>query len=226
MPKAQPRGRRGLNRNDLLEAAFTMASETGEAGFSLRKLGSRLGVDPMTLLHYFGSKEGLLREIADYSLKTVDVPAPSSDWQADLRNIAATYRDLARRHPRVFHLHFRYHATGARDHAASEVVHRALRAAGFADQQAAGLGLAFFAFVLGFALAETEGLMQPLSSAEQAELEALDPVTFAATRAFIPAFKALDAHAAFTEAIDALIAGFAVRCCTAVRAPADFVASR
>ncbi len=211
MAKAHPRGRRGLNRNDLLETAFHMASELGEDGFSLRKLGARLGVDPMTLLHHFGSKEGLLREIADYSLKTVDVPQPSDDWQADLRKVAQAYRDLARRHPRLFHLHFRYHATGARDHAASEVVHRALRSAGLPDQLAAGLGLTFFAFVLGFALAETEGLMQPLSTAEEAELEALDPVAFAATQAFIPAFKALDAEAVFSTAIDALMVGFAAR---------------
>jgi AcrR family transcriptional regulator len=211
MAKPQPRGRRGLNRSDLLEAAFTLASEEGEAGFSLRKLGARLGVDPMTLLHHFGSKEGLLREIADYSLKTVSVPEPTENWQQDLRDVAAAYRDLAHRHPRLFHLHFRYHATGARDHAASEVVHRALRRAGFADSAAAGLGLTFFAFVLGFALAETEGLMQPLSKAEEAELDALDPVAFAVTRDFVPAFKALDADQVFLAAIEVLVAGFAAR---------------
>lgn len=209
MTKAHPRGRRGLNRNDLLEGAFAMVAAEGEAGFSLRKLGSHLGVDPMTLLHHFGSKEGLLREIADHCIRTVDVPLPSDDWQHDLRTVAAAYRDLARRHPRVFPLHFRFHATGARDHAASEVVHRAMRRAGLPDEIAAGQSLAFFAFVLGFALAETEGLMQPLSSAEETELEGLDEQAFSATRAFIPAFKALDSESVFGTAIESLILGLA-----------------
>lgn len=212
MSKAQPRGRRGLDREALLEAAFQLASSEGETGFSLRKLGTHLGVDPMTLLHHFGSKDGLLREIADFSLKTVKLPEPSSDWKGDLMAVAHAYRDLARRHPRIFHLHFRYHATGARDHAASEVVHRALRASGLADSVAAGLGLAFFAFVLGFALAEAEGLLQPLNEAEEKELTALDPVAFAATRAFVPAFKTLDASSAFDDAIGAFVDGVAARC--------------
>lgn len=209
MTKVHARGRRGLNRNDLLEGAFAMVAAEGEAAFSLRKLAAHLGVDPMTLLHYFGSKEGLLREIADYCVKTVDVPAPSDDWKHDLRTVAAAYRDLARRHPLVFPLHFRFHATGARDHAASEVVHRAMRRAGLPDDVAAGQSLAFFAFVLGFALAETEGLMQPLSSSEEQELGSLDPEAFAATHAFIPAFKALNSEAVFAAAIDSLILGLA-----------------
>lgn len=212
MAKAHPRGRRGLNRDELLEAAFTLASEEGEAGFSVRKLGARIGVDPMTLLHHFGSKEGLLREIADYSLRTIAEPDLSGDWKADLKQVANAYRDLAHRHPRLFHLQFRYHATGPRDHALSEIVYRAMRDTGLPSQQAAGLGLAFFSFVLGFALSETEGLLQPLNAQEEAELAALDASAFAATKAFMPAFKSLDADATFKAAIDAFIAGVALQC--------------
>ena len=95
-----------------------MLSRDGEASFSVRKLGAEIGVDPMTILHHFGSKDELLRRIADRALSTVELPAPSADWRVDLRNVAASYRDLAQRHPRVFHLHFRFHATGPADHAA------------------------------------------------------------------------------------------------------------
>ena len=115
----------------------------------------------MTVLHHFGSKDELLRAIADRALATVALPHPSKDWRADLRSVAAAYRDLAQRHPRLFHLHFRFHATGPADHASSEVVYRALRRAGLPDADAAGLGLAFYAFLLGYALAEAEGLLAP-----------------------------------------------------------------
>ena len=86
---SRPRGRRGLDRNAILDAAFDMLSRLGEAGFSVRKLGARIGVDPMTVLHHFGSKDELLRAIADRALATVALPHPSSDWRADLRNVAA-----------------------------------------------------------------------------------------------------------------------------------------
>ncbi len=129
VPKAnsRPRGRRGLDPNAILDAAFDMLSREGEANFSVRKLGLQIGVDPMTVLHHFGSKDELLRRIADRALATVELPIPSGDWRSDLRKVAASYRDLAQRHPRLFHLHFRFHATGPADHVSSEVVYRALR---------------------------------------------------------------------------------------------------
>ena len=174
-----------------------MLSRDGEVGFSVRKLGVSIGVDPMTVLHHFGSKDELLRRIADRALATVELPVPSADWRADLRHVAVSYRDLAHRHPRVFHLHFRFHATGPADHASSEVVYRALRAAGLSDAEAAGLGLAFYAFILGYALAEAEGLLRPIGEEDAAELRALDPLACSATVALIPAFRALDREATF-----------------------------
>jgi AcrR family transcriptional regulator len=189
-----------------------MLSREGEVGFSVRKLGVSIGIDPMTVLHHFGSKEELLRRIADRALATVELPLPSNDWRADLRNVAVAYRNLAHRHPRVFHLHFRFHATGPADHASSEVVYRALRGAGLSDADAAGLGLAFYAFILGYALAEAEGLLRPISAQDEAELRSLDPLACPATLALIPAFKALDRDAAFDASVQAFIDGVSWRC--------------
>jgi AcrR family transcriptional regulator len=214
---SRPRGRRGLDKNAILDAAFDMLSREGEVGFSVRKLGARIGVDPMTVLHHFGSKDELLRRIADRALATIELPLPSGDWRVDLRNVAAAYRNLAHRHPRIFHLHFRFHATGPADHASSEVVYRALRSTGLPDAEAAGLGLAFYAFILGYALAETEGLLRPINEDAEAELLALDRLAYPATLALIPAFKALDRDAAFDASVDAFIDGVSCRCET--RAP-------
>ncbi|HAN63163.1 MAG TPA: hypothetical protein DCQ79_04725, partial [Rhizobiales bacterium] len=47
------------------------------------------------VLHHFGSKDELLRRIADRALATVELPLPSADWRADLRNVAVHYQDLA-----------------------------------------------------------------------------------------------------------------------------------
>ncbi len=188
-----------------------MLSREGEVGFSVRKLSVSICVDPMTVLHHFGSKEELLRRIADRALATVELPLPSDDWRADLRNVAAAYRNLAHRHPRVFHLHFRFHATGPADHASSEVVYRALRCAGLSDAEAAGLGLAFYAFILGYALAEAEGLLRPINAKDEAELRSLDPLACSATLALIPAFKALDRDAAFEASVSTFIDGVSSR---------------
>ena len=188
-----------------------MLSREGEVGFSVRKLSVSIGVDPMTVLHHFGSKNELLRRIADRALATVELPVPSDNWRVDLRNVAVAYRNLAHRHPRVFHLHFRFHATGPADHASSEVVYRALRSAGLSDAEAAGLGLAFYAFILGYALAEAEGLLRPISAKDEAELRSLDPLACPATLALIPAFKALNRDAAFEASVASFIDGVSSR---------------
>jgi AcrR family transcriptional regulator len=188
-----------------------MLSRDGEAGFSVRKLSLHIGVDPMTVLHHFGSRDELLRRIADRALATVELPHPSGDWRVDLRNVASAYRNLAHRHPLLFHLHFRFHATGPADHASSEVVYRALKRARLPDAEAAGLGLAFYAFILGYALAEAEGLLRPISDEDEAELLALDPLTCPTTIALVPAFKALDPDATFAASVEAFIDGVACR---------------
>lgn len=200
-----------MDRSNLLEAAFDMFATHGEAGFSVRKLGALIGVDPMTVLHHFKSKDQLLREIADRSLTTLELPEPGADWREDLRIVAQAYRRLAHRYPRLFHLHFRFHATGPADHATSEVVYRALLQTGLAPDDAAGLGLAFYSFVLGFALAEAEGLMLPLSAEDEGELRALDEARFPATRTLVPAFKRLDPDAAFDAAVGVFVAGIECR---------------
>src|SRR5262249_19900793 len=107
---------------------------------------------------------------------------------------------------------FRFQATGLADHASSEVVYRALRNAGLSDTEAAGLGLAFYAFILGYALAEAEGLLRPINAKDEAELRSLDPLACPATLALIPAFKALDRDAAFDASVQAFIDGVSWRC--------------
>ncbi len=211
-PKARSRTPRGLDRTEILEAAFALIDEVGEDGFSVRKVAGSMGIDPMTVLHHFRSKEELLRQIADRALGAIEIPQPTGNWRDDLMEVAAAYRSLAHRHPRLFHLHFRFHATGPADHASSEVVYAALLKAGLPTTEAAEVGLAFYAFVLGFALAEIEGLLRPLSGEEETELAALDADRFPATRELLPAFRGLDSQRAFQAAVGALIAGIGTRC--------------
>ncbi|PPC99073.1 MAG: TetR family transcriptional regulator [Hyphomicrobium sp.] len=208
MPKGKQRG--AVGKDEILDAAFTLFATAGDPGFSVRKVAASVGVDPMTVLHYFGSKHELIRQIADRALASVVVPPATHDWRTDLRAVAIAYRELAHRHPHVFHLHFRFHATGPVDHESSEIVYDSMRRAGLPDDEAAGVGLAFYAFVLGFALAETEGLLRPITSEDEAELMALDSKKYVSTQALVPAFKALNPNDAFDSAIEIFLAGLAM----------------
>ena len=57
-------GMRGtLSRQGIVEAAMGLLDREGEAGFSMRKLASELGVDPMALYHHHASRRALMQEV-------------------------------------------------------------------------------------------------------------------------------------------------------------------
>ena len=78
MAALKSRARRGVAKQDILEAAFSLFSNEGEGGFSIRKVGAMLGVDPMTVLHHFRSRDDLVRAIADHAVHSVEVPVATS----------------------------------------------------------------------------------------------------------------------------------------------------
>ncbi|WP_171026381.1 TetR/AcrR family transcriptional regulator [Mesorhizobium comanense] len=53
------------NRAALLQRIVDNLAQTGLGNLSLRSLAKDLGVTPPTLLHHFGSKEGLISEVLD-----------------------------------------------------------------------------------------------------------------------------------------------------------------
>lgn len=210
-PKRNPHAPRGLDRDAVLDAAFALFEEAGDAGFSVRKLGARLGVDPMTVLHHVGSKDAILRGIADRALSGIEVEATDGCWRDALMAVAVAYRRRAHENPYVFRLHFRYRATGPADHASSEIVYRAMLDAGLNKADAAAIGLSFFAFVLGFALAEIEGLIKPLAGEELADIAGIDADLFPCKVSLIPSFQKLDPDQAFSKTMQAFIAGIGAR---------------
>ena len=102
-------GRRGaaaepLSNERILDAALEVIGETGLAGFSMRRLGERVGREAMTLYHHFPSKQHLLDALVDRAIGSVEVPEPGPDGPARLRRVLASYRAMARRWPALFPL--------------------------------------------------------------------------------------------------------------------------
>jgi AcrR family transcriptional regulator len=72
---------------------------------SMRRLGSELGVEAMSLYRYFPSKAALLDGVVCHALTDLDLPAAeSADWESDVRGYARSFRRLSREHPRLMPL--------------------------------------------------------------------------------------------------------------------------
>lgn len=200
-------GPRGLTKEAILDAAVTLMEEAGESGFSLRRLGERVGCDPMAILHHFKNKDGLYRAMADAITAMLPSVGEGKPWDDRLRRHARDYRALALRHPHTFALTQKFLNTGVSDFGHIEMVHCALKDAGVPDTAAPAVCLAWYASVIGLCMAEIGGLIRPARDSEIAEINRLPLDLFPNLRQLAPSYGVLDTTAVFEIANDMLLEG-------------------
>lgn len=94
--------RRGtLSEEQIVDAAVAAIAEDGLAKLSMRRLGARLGVDPMAIYHHVDDKQALLALVLARVLSEMPVPDRSQPWAVQVRDWAIAYWELASRHREV-----------------------------------------------------------------------------------------------------------------------------
>lgn len=94
-----------LSRQIVLEAALELIDREGTEALSMRRLGTELGVEAMSLYRHVANKEALLDGVVELLTELLDIPGPSArSWQEDIRRVARSYRRTALAHPRAFPL--------------------------------------------------------------------------------------------------------------------------
>ena len=151
-----PAGAGRLNEEAVVEAALALIAERGLEGLSMRALGEKVGVEAMSLYHWFPAKERLLDAIADRLLAKVAVPPPPSaaGWRAWVPAVARSYRRLALSQPRAFPVLAarRFLSPGAFAFLQANIA--AHVAAGFSTREALRLTRSIGGFVNGIVMAE------------------------------------------------------------------------
>lgn len=164
----EPADRGTLSRAQIVEAAIAHVDQHGVNALTMRRLGSDLGVEAMSLYRYVNGREDLLEAIVDYLMDDLEIEpgdeiGPGDGWQAYLQWFAHQVRELALRHPAVFPLVATRHpaAPWLRPPLRSlEVVESfldGLVSRGFSEEQAVQTYRAFSSFLLGHLLLETAG---------------------------------------------------------------------
>lgn len=155
-PSAAPRRRgrpRVLDRQQVIDAATTIANEDGLDRLSFRALGARLGVAPMTVHRTIGGLDDLHAELVR---RTVDEFTATfvwpDDWRSIVRVFACTFRDLMRTHPLVLESHSRRGPlTSTESDAVVAKVVGALHRAGLPEREAMYAFFVVYDFVVGHA---------------------------------------------------------------------------
>ncbi|MHB8564360.1 MAG: TetR/AcrR family transcriptional regulator [Acidiferrobacteraceae bacterium] len=99
--------RRGAapTHEDIAQAALALIDDAGLEAFSTRKLGARIGLQAMSLYHYFPSREALLDAACDRMIAEVPLPDPRrAGWRRGIQQLARRYRAMGHRHLRAIPL--------------------------------------------------------------------------------------------------------------------------
>ncbi|MEZ5922351.1 MAG: TetR family transcriptional regulator [Parvularculaceae bacterium] len=95
---ATPRDK-GLSREAVAAAALALIEEEGLARFSTRRLAARLGLQAMSLYHYFPNRGALTEAVVDRMIAEVDLPQIlQCEWRAGLIRLARGFRVMGLRH--------------------------------------------------------------------------------------------------------------------------------
>jgi AcrR family transcriptional regulator len=158
-------------RRQILDAALSIADEDGLDAVSMRSVAARVGVSPMALYPYVGSKAALLdglvgRLLGELIADGTPHPLPavgagpgqrSQDWREGLRTLGNRMRALARRHPSAFMLLLSRPSVTPEAAAAVDVVYQGLLEAGVPPRDVPRIERLVSTFVLGFAASEVNG---------------------------------------------------------------------
>lgn len=199
-----------------MRAALAIVDRDGLDGFSMRKLGAELGVDPMAAYYYFPNKAAVLDGIAD--AVQAECPAPPGDdvpWENRLRGMIRAWRRVLRAHPRalpVLSTHPVWSESGLRQwEAAAQILYDV----GFTPAEAFQAILCISGYVVGVTLAEVGeqpgGVPDPTMDEVAAQIAQLSPDEFPILRAAFASGTPHDSDAKFEDGLDLLIAGLTAR---------------
>jgi len=155
-----------LSRERIVAAAIAFVDRRGLTALTMRRLGTELGVEAMSLYRYVAGRDDLLEGMVDQMVEQLHLDpsggwsGPGDGWQAYLQWLAHGVRQLVQEHPHAFPLIATRHPAAPwlrpplRSLAVVEDFLSTLVARGFTDDGAVAAYRAFSSFLLGHLLLE------------------------------------------------------------------------
>jgi AcrR family transcriptional regulator len=143
-----------LSRDQVLQAAVTLADEGGIGALSMRKLGQVLGVEAMSLYNHVAGKGDLLDGMIDVVFGEIGLPAGDDGWKQAMRRRAISAREVLGRHRWAIGLMESRRSPGPATLRHHDAVLGCLREAGFSVELTAHAYSLLDSYIYGFALQE------------------------------------------------------------------------
>jgi AcrR family transcriptional regulator len=195
-----------LSLDTLVSAAEEIAARDGLDALSMRRLAEHCGVGAMTIYGYVRTKEELLGALADRFLAEIEMPDASAPWQDQVADVFRSVREVMLAHPALAPILGSQRVDVTSAYRGAEVVFRALRGAGVADEDIVTAFRALAAFTVG-AVQREIGVRG--SDAALPRLATLPAAEFPTVASVAATLAARDPAEDFERGLGLLIAGIA-----------------
>jgi AcrR family transcriptional regulator len=198
--------RRPLSRRRILEAAVRFVDREGLEALSMRKLGSELGVEAMSLYNHVPNKGALLDGMVEVLLGELNIPPEEEGWERRVREAYRAFRRLAHEHPNVFPLLVVRPPDTMDGIWLVEEFLKTLRGAGFAPETSLHAFRTLSSYASGYAMAEIRGFaMEPAGA--RAGAATLSPEDFPNIHELDASLRHVDHDAEFEFGLDLILSG-------------------
>lgn len=171
------RARPTLNRERILRAAVDLADREGLDALTMRRLGTELGVEAMSLYKHVSNKGDILDGILEFVVAEIDVPSKNADWRESMRRRAISARTALTRHSWAIGLLETRGPTGPTALGYLDAVLGSLRATGFSIDDAAHAFWLLDSYVYGHVVQEIAMTFRPSDDTNESAASSLASVT-------------------------------------------------
>ncbi len=147
----------GDRRQEILEAALTIANERGLEAVTMRAVAERVGVTSMALYPHVGDKDGLLDGMLGQLLGKLPLPDRAQDWRTRLAELARAVRALSKQHPGATSLVFARPSVTPDAVRVVDEIYQTLLDAGVPDREVPRIERLVSTTILGYAVSEVNG---------------------------------------------------------------------
>lgn len=162
-----------LNRDRIARAALGLVDREGLAALTMRRLGSELGVEAMSLYNHVTNKDDLLDAIVDRVYGEVELPSRELPWKQQARGVFRGFRQVGVDHPEAFALLTQRAGPSVEALKVLSRVFAIYRQAGLSDLQAWRAFQVSASYVVGF-VATQHGTMSETAQRNGIDLSELD----------------------------------------------------
>lgn len=143
-----------LSRERVLRAAIAIADQAGLESLTMRRLGTHLGVEAMSLYKHVAGKDEILDGIIDMVVGEIELPTAEADWKTAMRRRALSARQVLASHPWAIGMLESRAVMGPAALRYVDGVIGSLRGGGFSIEMAAHAFLLLDSYIYGFVVQE------------------------------------------------------------------------